>query len=102
MAWHRELSDSELFDLSQECDRRVNTLIAEGIILQGLDQHYVNMMLEQLLGERGLDMAREKHLLWVKEQLDLAEPKIRQAKLEQMFAAPPQGVPGNGRGRGHG
>jgi len=79
-AW-RALSDSELFALSQECEARLGVLAAQGVNLQGAELHYVTVMLEQLLGERGTDAAREKHLLWMRDRLDDIEPQVLRARL---------------------
>jgi hypothetical protein len=94
-AW-RELSDSELFELSQTCEHRLEALAAQGVVLQGADMHYLTTMIEQLLGERATDSAREKHLLWMRDRLDEVEPQIRQARILGGVAPAPGPAP-NGR-----
>lgn len=84
-AW-RELSDAELFDLSQDCEQRMKALQAQGVMMQGAEQHYITTMLEQLLGDRATDSAREKHLLWMRDRLDEIEPQVRSAKILQGVA----------------
>lgn len=80
MTW-RQLTDQELFDLQQEVDRRLSILQSQGVMFQGIDIHYLQCLLEEQLGERGLAAAREKHLSWLKDQLDNAEQQIRRHKL---------------------
>ncbi len=85
MGW-RELTDDQLAELAAECDRRVGAFAAQGVTFQGLGEHWIVAMLEQLLGESAVNAAREHHLVWLKAQLDEAEPKIRQAKILQGIA----------------
>ncbi len=99
----RELSDQELMELSQSNAARVLALQQQGVVFQGIDEHYVQTLLEQLLGESMLAVDREKHHLWLKGNLDASESQIRAARLTQGVAvgngAPRgvRGVPGNGR-----
>ena len=77
----RTLSDPDLEKLARRTDRRVNDLLSQGVQIFGISEHYVESMLEELLGNIGLAKAREKHLLWLDDKLDEAEQQIRQAKI---------------------
>ncbi|HLI23356.1 MAG TPA: hypothetical protein VKU91_00250 [Acidimicrobiales bacterium] len=77
---------SELKELSETLDRRVLDLTAQGVNIIGMGEHYIQTMLEELLGGAALDRAREKHLLWLKDRLDTIDDQIRRAKLLQGVA----------------
>lgn len=80
---------AELEDIEKECERRIQILGSQGILVQGLDGHYVQTLLEVLLDDR-LDIAKMKHMLWVREELDKVEAQVRKARLTHGVAG---GVP---------
>ena len=97
-AW-RELSDEQLAELETECKARIDALNAQGV---GVDfsAHYIRVMLEQLLGERGVARAREIHFLFVCDQLNLAEPQVRELRAREVLGLGPMGHANGGRARG--
>lgn len=97
MSGWRELSDEELFDLDQDVNRRIADLRAQGVNMFGVDEHYLKTLIEESMSERQLAAAREKHLLWLRDRLDEAEPQVRHARAAQLLGVQPQ-VPPNGRG----
>lgn len=95
----RTLNDTELFELSQEVERRVAALREQGVVFQGVEYNYLTAMLEQLLGPAAIDAAREKHLLWLRANLDETEPKLREARARMRLGLNPDGSPQpNGKG----
>ncbi|HVH77965.1 MAG TPA: hypothetical protein VM782_01125 [Stellaceae bacterium] len=95
-AW-RELSDEELFELDQDVQRRIAALQGQGVNVFGVDEHYLKTLIEEQMSERQLAAAREKHLLWLRDRLDEAEPQVRHARAAQILGVPQ--APTNG-GRG--
>lgn len=79
MSGWRQLSDEELFDLDQEVTARRAALQQQGVQVFGVDEHYMRTLLEEILSERQLAAAREKHLLWVRSRLDEVEPEVARA-----------------------
>jgi hypothetical protein len=100
MSSWRELTDDQLLELTQENDRRVREFMAQGVAFTDLTQHYMMVMLEEVLGPRGMAAAREKHHLWLKDQLDQAAPEIRRARAAAMLGVPP--APPGANGHAHG
>lgn len=76
----RDLSDEDLAALGKEIDGRVQSLAQRGVNIQGLGEHYIITLLEEMLSPASLNRAKEKHYVWTKERLDEVEPQIRQAQ----------------------
>lgn len=77
---YRTLSDAELDSLGQECEQRVMQLRVQGIPVGGEGEHFIMSMLEVMLSSTQFKIAKEIHFLWLRDQLDMAEERIREAK----------------------
>lgn len=99
MTGWRSMTNEELFELSQDCERRIGQLQAQGVQIGGLGEHYIQTLLETMMGETQVAVAKELHFTWLKDRLGDVEVQLAKAKLMQ-------GIPGAGvpqvNGSGHG
>jgi hypothetical protein len=77
-------------DLALTNQRRIQTMAAVGINIQGMREGYQTRLLEHLVGA-DLPKVRAAHELWVAEQLDAAEKEVARRKLQMPAGGFPLG-----------
>lgn len=71
----------EVEELIASCQARLTALAGQGVVMQGLSDHWIESLLLQLLDGEQLHQAKVAHFRWLAERLDEAEPQIRQQRI---------------------